>query len=88
MKYSEFRKAVELLGVSPGTNLEGVKEIYRRRVKEGSYGDLAELNRAYRLVVEFCSRYPLAFSREEFYRAYPEEALKDGFYGHPLWEEK
>ena len=86
MRYSEFKRAVELLGIPPGTSLEGVKEIYRRRVKEGNYRDLAELNAAYRLVVEFCTRYPLAFSQEEFYRAYPEEATRDGFYNHPLWE--
>ncbi|RLD97635.1 MAG: hypothetical protein DRI92_05285 [Aquificota bacterium] len=86
MKYSEFIEAVELLGVPPGTSLEGVKEVYRRRVKEGNYRDLAELNRAYRLVVEFCSHYPFGFSKEEFYKAFPEEAVRDGFYNHPLWE--
>lgn len=87
MRYSEFKDAVALLGVTPGTSLEGVKEIYRRRVRKGDYRDLAELNKAYRLVVEFCSHYPFGFSKEDFYRAFPEEALKDGLYRHPLWEE-
>ncbi len=87
MNYSDLKRALSLLGVPPGTSLEGVKDAYRKRVKGAPPEKLIELNLAYRQIVDFCNRYPFSFSKEEFYRAFPEEALREGLYKHPLWED-
>ncbi len=87
MKYSEFKDALQILGVPPVTSLEGIKSIYRRRVKRTvSQEELVSLNNAYQKAVRFCSNYPFSFTKEEFYRAFPEEAIKEGYHNHPLWE--
>ena len=88
MSYSDLKRALSVLGIPPGTSLEGVKAVYRKKVKGASSQDLIDLNRAYRQVVDFCSNYPFRFTQEEFYKAFPEEALKDGLYKHPLWEDQ
>jgi hypothetical protein len=89
LKYSEFKDALQILGIPPVTSLEGVKSIYRKRVKNAvSQEELANLNNAYQRVTRFCTRYPFSFTKEEFYKAFPEEAIKDGFHRHPLWEER
>ena len=85
MSYSDLKKALSILGIPPGTSLEGVKAAYRKKVKGASSQELIDLNWAYRQVVDFCSNYPFRFTQEEFYKAFPEEALKDGLYKHPLW---
>ena len=94
MKYEELRESVEILGLGDCATLDEIKSAYRRLIKKfhpdktsnsESYKLCIKLNKAYRTILSYCKHYKFSFTKEEFYKQYPEERLKEQFFKDPLW---
>jgi len=83
--FDEIDNARKLLGIAEFASLKEIKQAYRK--KAFSYHpDKAErqdaeseemmknINQAYKLLVEYCSRFKFSFREEDVDRAYPDEA--------------
>jgi DnaJ-class molecular chaperone len=93
MTYDELRQALDLFDLPERTTLAGVRDRYRRLVKE-CHPDLhdgadeeriRQITAAYRVLREYCDTYTFSFSRDEFLNQNPEERLRQQFAGDPLW---
>ncbi len=87
MRFSELQEALDLLGISGAQRGEQVKRAYRRRGKGISESELGPYIEAYRKVMLFCESYPFSFTKEEFFKAFPQERLRRFMRNHPLWQE-
>ncbi|HIE18003.1 MAG TPA: J domain-containing protein [Dehalococcoidia bacterium] len=83
--FEEIDKARRLLGLGEFASFEEIKQAYRKKAflyhpdKSGNKNAQSEemmknLNRSYKLLMEYCSRYKYSFKQEEVDRAYPDEA--------------
>lgn len=83
-KFEEIDKARKLLGLGKVASLEQIKAAYRR-LAHSYHPDLdesdevrkeamREINWAYELLEDYCSKYKYSFREEEVARAYPDEA--------------
>ncbi len=78
---------MDLLGISGAQSMEQVKRAYRKKVKglpESEWGPYIE---AYKKLMLFCESYPFSFTRDEFFKAFPQERLRRFMRNHPLWQE-
>ena len=83
--FEEIDEPRRLLGLGETATIKEIKQAYRRMV-QGYHPDIAEqsaeaeemtkaLNRAYKLLTEYCACYKYSFKEEDVDRAYPEERL-------------
>jgi DnaJ-class molecular chaperone len=91
--FEEIEKARKLLGLNLFASLEEIKQAYRKKAflyhpdKNGGENAQDEemmksLNKAYKLLTEYCSQYKYSFKEEDFDRTFPDEAyLKRYVYG-------
>jgi len=83
--FEEIDKARKLLGLEEFAGIKDIKRAYREKAflyhpdKSGSENAQGEemmknLNQAYKLLMEYCSRYKYSFREEDVNRAFPDEA--------------
>lgn len=97
--FNEIDEARRLLGLGEAASLEEIKQAYRKMAfrhhpdrKEYSLSSedeevMKKLNWAYKLLMEYCSRYKYTFREEDMARVYPyaeylrkwKEAMRDAF---------
>lgn len=93
MTYEELQEALRVFHLPERASLAEIKARHRRLVKEfhpdaeaeGDGEQIRRINQAYRVLTEYCTRYRLCFSREEFLLQYPEERLREQFGVDPVW---
>ncbi|MBN1160800.1 MAG: J domain-containing protein [Dehalococcoidales bacterium] len=82
--FNEIEEARKLLGLGETATLKEIKKAYRKlahRHHPDKHGgsDNAEsetmkrLNRAYKLIIEYCDGYKYSFKQEDVSRTYPDE---------------
>jgi curved DNA-binding protein CbpA len=81
--FEEIDEARRLLGLSEAASMTEMKRAYRRmafryhpdRGKVGAQNadTMKRLNRAYKLLTDYCARYRYTFRREDVARAYPKQ---------------
>lgn len=82
--FEDIDKARRLLGLGEIASLNEIKAAYRRLAHrhhpdmrdgdEGCEEAMEELNWAYELLEDYCSKYKYSFGKEDVARAYPNEA--------------
>ncbi|MFO8143753.1 MAG: DnaJ domain-containing protein [Dehalococcoidales bacterium] len=81
--FEDIDRARKILGLGATATLAEIKAAYRELAqryhpdRSGELGDQArmrELNRAYELLEDYCSKYKYAFGESEVARVYPKEA--------------
>ena len=93
MMFDDLRAALDVLGLGQEASLQLVRDRYRELAKRhhpdhGADPDnerIRQVNEAYQLVSSYLQAYIYDFSRETFYRQYPEERLREQFYNTDLW---
>ena len=84
--FEEIDKARKLLELPEAASMSEIKEAYRQKallyhpdVQGGGqpYDEMMkEINRAYRLLKDYCEHYRYTFSEEDVNRAYPVESYR------------
>jgi len=70
------------LEIPPLSSIDDIKKKYKKKAKlvhsdkGGSDEDMAKLNWAYEVLINYIKNYKFTFSEEEILRQYPEEFLK------------
>jgi len=83
--FEDIDKARRLLGLGEFASLKDIKRAYRKKAfvyhpdKSPGQNDQGEqmmknINQAYKLLMEYCSRYEYSFKEENVSRAYPDDA--------------
>lgn len=93
MTYQDFRKAVAIFQLEERATLKQIRARFRAlvknhhpdQVKDADQDVIREVNRAYEVLMEYCSGYQFCFSEEEFLRQTPTERLKRQFGWDPVW---
>ena len=84
MNFNEIDEARRLLGIGEAVTLKEIKTAYRRlahhhhpdktdSTNEKSNEMMKKLNRAYKVLMDYCNEYRYGFRREDVSRVYPEE---------------
>ena len=84
MNFNEIDEARRLLGLGEAVTLKEIKTAYRRLAhhhhpdKNGSTNEksnemMKKLNRAYKVLMDYCNRYRYSFRQEDVAKVYPEE---------------
>ena len=92
VNFSEIDEARRLLGLGEAATLEEIRGAYRRLAHhhhpDKHYGDdeqtdevLKKLNRAYKLLLDYCTDYKYSFREEAVARTYPYEEYLRRFRG-------
>ena len=81
--FQEIDEARRTLGLPEAATLKEIKQAYRNmafrchpdRAGTGaeSWEGMKKLNRAYRILIDYCARFHYTFREEDVGRAYPEE---------------
>jgi DnaJ-class molecular chaperone len=82
--FNEIEEARQLLGLGETATLKEIKRAYRTLAhrhhpdKQGGGGstageDMKRLNRAYKLLTEYCNEYKYSFKKEDVARTYPQD---------------
>ena len=92
--FNEIDEARKLLGLGDAATLKEIKSAYRRmahryhpdkhRADDSTKDEdvMKKLNRAYKLLMEYCSNYKYCFREEDVVRTYPsDEYLRRYYYG-------
>jgi len=82
--FEEIDKARKLLHLGEEASLSQIKDAYRKLArryhpdtysgKEDGQETMKEINWAYELLEDYCSRYKYSFTEKDVARAYPQEA--------------
>lgn len=96
MTYHDLRDAAALFGLGERATLKEIKTRHRHLAKRhhpdhGGSGDPAamqQVNRAFRILADYCAGYRYCFSEEEFLEQHPEERLRRQFGWDPVWSGK
>lgn len=90
LKYSDFKKAVEILGLSGQTDKSSIRENYLKLSKkfhpdmsDGDTEKFQEINEAYELLNHYVENFRFQLSKEEFQDQYPfsDKMSGDWMYG-------
>jgi DnaJ-class molecular chaperone len=82
--FEEIEEARKLLGLGEAATLKEIRSAYRRLahqhhpdkidgVSENNNEMMKELNRAYKVLIDYCNEYRYSFRHEDVSRVYPEE---------------
>jgi DnaJ-class molecular chaperone len=93
MTYMELKEAVEVFGLGERATLEQIKARHRQLVMahhpdRGSSTDpgaIRAINRAHKILMQYCRSYHFCFSEEEFLEQTPTERLRRQFSWDPVW---
>jgi DnaJ-class molecular chaperone len=94
MTYRDFKRALDILGISERASLPEIRSRHRNLIKRhhpDTHSDPSDseatqrINAAYRIVSAYCSGYRFDFSEAEFLEQTPEERLRRQFATDPLW---
>jgi DnaJ-class molecular chaperone len=93
MTYDELRDALKEFGLSEQVTLKKIRDRHRQLVRQyhpdrGANPDnekIRRINAAYKILNAYIGQYRFDFSREVFLTHYPEERLREQFYGVGLW---
>ncbi len=96
MTYEDLMAALTEFDLPDQATLKKIRERHRTLVRQhhpdqGADPDnekIRRINAAYKILNDYISDYRFDFSRETFWRQYPEERLQEQFYGVGLWGEK
>lgn len=96
MTYAELKAALAEFNLPDHVSLKKIRERHRQLVSryhpdKGAAPDndkIRRINAAYKVLNDYISQYQFNFSREVFYRHFPEEKLREQFYDVGLWGEK
>jgi DnaJ-class molecular chaperone len=88
--FSEIEEARKLLGLGEAATLKEIKSAYRRLAhrhhpdkRSGSDGAESEtmkrLNRAYKLLMDYCKDYKYTFREEDVARTYPDDKYWESY---------
>jgi DnaJ-class molecular chaperone len=79
--FDDVDRARRLLGLGNAASLDEVRRAYRQKAAchhpdKGSEDDkeMKEINWAYEFLMEYCRRYRFTFTKDDWRRAYPEDA--------------
>ncbi len=99
MTYEDIRKSLEILGLKGDISFKHIKKRFRELSKK-YHPDLCQedahvcaekmqqIKEAYSILEEYCTNFKFHFTREEFYDQYPEELVREHFYGSGPWGRK
>ena len=84
MNFNEIDEARRLLGLGEAVTLKEIKTAYRKlahhhhpdkndSANEKSNEMMKRLNRAYKVLMDYCNEYRYSFRQEDVARVYPEE---------------
>lgn len=96
MTYEDLMAALTEFGLPEQVTLKKIRERHRKLVRQyhpdsGAVSDnekIRRINAAYKTLNEYVGDYSFDFSKETFFAQYPEERLREQFYGVGLWGEK
>jgi len=96
ISYADLLAALEEFNLSQRASLRQIRERHRELVRryhpDCGQGDdperIIRINAAYAILNDYISQYQFDFSRQAFYDRYPEERLREQFYGENLWQGK
>jgi len=90
LSYKEIEKAVKILKICGKTDLQTIKNQYKKLsklyhpdVQDGNTQEFQKINDAYQLLLAYITNYKFEFSKEEFENQYPfsKFSQKDWLYG-------
>ena len=93
MTYADLQEALNVLGLGRRATLKEIKTRHRELVKRhhpdtgNDCGSdmIWQVNDAYKVLLDYVSRYRFSFAEDEFYEQNPEERLLMQFADTPLW---
>ena len=93
MTYPELKEALVVFGLGERATLEQIKARHRQLVKahhpdRSSSTELEairSINRAHKIIMEYCRCYHFCFSEEEFLEQTPTERIRRQFGWDPVW---
>jgi DnaJ-class molecular chaperone len=96
MTYEDLQAALKEFDLPEQVTLKKIRSKHRELVRKyhpdkGASPDnekIRRINAAYRVLNEYLNQYRFDFSREVFFGHFPEERLREQFYGVGLWGEK
>lgn len=81
MKFEDIVAALKTLNIDPPISIVELKERYRKLIKEAKLEELQKINEAYKTLIDLMENYPFMMDKREFLLAFPEERLKERFFG-------
>ncbi len=96
ISYADLLAALEEFNLPQRASMREIRarhrELVRRHHPDCGQGDdlerIMRINAAYAILTDYVSQYQFDFSRQAFYDRYPEERLREQFYGENLWQGK
>lgn len=96
ISYEDLQAALREFKLPMRASLDQIRQRHRELVRRyhpdsGGSDDperICRINAAYEILIEYISQYQFDFSRQAFYDRYPEERLREQFYGESLWKGK
>lgn len=93
MTYRQLREALEIFGLGERATMEQLKARHRELVKthhpdQGCSTDpetIRNINKAHKILMDYCQGYRYCFSEEEFLAQTPTERIKRQFGWDPVW---
>jgi len=93
MTYRQLREALEVFGLGDRATMVQLKARHRELVKahhpdQGLCKDpeaIRNINKAHKIIMDYCQSYRFCFSEEEFLAQTPTERIKRQFGWDPVW---
>ena len=93
MTYTDLLEALRVLGLGQRATLREIKNRHRELVKRyhpdtGNVGEqvtIRSVNAAYKILIDYVSRYRFSFAEDEFYEQNPDERLRQQFMDTSMW---
>lgn len=96
MTYEHLLAALAEFDLPLRASLQEIRERYRQLVRQyhpdSAVSDdperICRINAAYAVLNDYLSQYPFDFSKQAFFERYPEERVREQFYGKDLWKSR
>ena len=93
MTYTDLLEALRVLGLGQRATLREIKNRHRELVKRyhpdtGNVDEqvtIRSVNAAYKILIDYVSRYRFSFAEDEFYEQNPDERLRQQFMDTSMW---
>jgi len=96
-KYKEIENAIDILGLPESATMDFIKQQYKklsikwhpdkcREAPEKCHEMMQKINKAYDIIIDYCSNYKYSFKREDISKTVsPEELWYERFGNDPVW---